>query len=169
MSTSSQKIIIAKVQAHHGLNGWVKVYSFSETKEKLCDYNYFFILDNGVYLQLDLEESKIDKSLKLKFKNYDSREDVEKFINQDLFISVDQLAKLNNNEFYWKDLIGLEVFLDNEQKVGNVSDIIETGANDVLVITGNKNFLVPYIYGESIKSVNLKEKRIFIDKIYYEQ
>ena len=169
MSTSSQKIIIAKVQAHHGLNGWVKVYSFSETKKKLCDYNYFFILDNGEYIKLDLEESKIDKSLKLKFKNYDSREDVEKFIDQDLFIGVEQLAKLNNNEFYWKDLIGLEVFLDNEQKVGNVSDIIETGANDVLVITGNKNFLVPYIYGESIKSVNLKEKRIFIDKIYYEQ
>ena len=169
MSTSSKKIIIAKIQAHHGLNGWVKVYSYSETKEKLCDYSYFFIQSINSYIRLDLEESKIDKSLKFKFKNYDSREDIEKFINKDLYIDTGQLAKLNHNEFYWKDLIGLEVYLDTEQKVGMISDIIETGANDVLIITGNKKFLVPYIYGKSIKSVNLKERKIFIDKIYYEE
>ena len=62
-----------------------------------------------------------------------------------------------------------DFYLNNDQKVGVVSDIIETGANDVLVITGENTFLVPYLYGQSIKLIDLKEQKIIIDKIYYEQ
>ena len=68
---------------------------------------------------------------------------------------------------FFKNL--LNVYLNNDQKVGVVSDIIETGANDVLVITGENTFLVPYLYGQSIKLIDLKEQKIIIDKIYYEQ
>ena len=107
--------------------------------------------------------------MKLKFKDFESREDTDKLIGKDLYIEQDQLEKLGENEFYWKEILGLNVYLNNDQKVGVVSDIIETGANDVLVITGENTFLVPYLYGQSIKLIDLKEQKIIIDKIYYEQ
>ena len=59
--------------------------------------------------------------------------------------------------------------LENSNKIGIVSDIIETGSNDVLVVNGEKEFLIPYILGESIKDIKLEEKKIVIDELYYEQ
>ena len=164
----SEKILIAKIQAHQGLNGWLKIYSYSESIEKFSKYKYFFVLNNKKYIRLDVEDSLINKSIKIKFKNFNSREDSNDYIGKDIYISEDQLDKLKENQFYWNDLIGLNVYLDNEEKIGVVADMIETGSNDVLVIKGDDEILIPYIFGESVKNVIIDENKIIIDKIYCE-
>ena len=164
----SEKILIAKIQAHQGLNGWLKIYSYSESIEKFSKYKYFFVLNNKKYIRLDVEDSLINKSIKIKFKNFNSREDSNDYIGKDIYISEDQLDKLKENQFYWNDLIGLNVYLDNEEKIGVVTDMIETGSNDVLVIKGDDEILIPYIFGESVKNVINEENKIIIDKIYCE-
>ena len=164
----SEKIFIAKIQAHQGLNGWLKIYSYSESIEKFSKYKYFFVLKNKKYIRLDVEDSLINKSIKIKFKNFNSREDSNDYIGKDIYISEDQLDKLKENQFYWNDLIGLNVYLDNEEKIGVVADMIETGSNDVLVIKGDNEILIPYIFGESVKNVIIEENKIIIDKIYCE-
>ena len=164
----SEKILIAKIQAHQGLNGWLKIYSYSESIEKFSKYKYFFVLNNKKYIRLDVEDSLINKSIKIKFKNFNSREDSNDYIGKDIYISEDQLDKLKENQFYWNDLIGLNVYLDNEEKIGVVTDMIETGSNDVLVIKGDDEILIPYIFGESVKNVIIEENKIIIDKIYCE-
>ena len=58
---------------------------------------------------------------------------------------------MEDNQYYWNDLIGLNVYLDDGKEIGVLSEIIETGSNDVLVVKGDKEILVPYIIGESIK------------------
>ena len=163
-----EKILIAKIQANQGLNGWLKIYSYSENKEKFSSYTHFFVLHNKNYDQLDIENIIIDKSIKIKFHSINSREESERFIGKNLYVENDQLEKLNDNEYYWKDLIGLDVYLEEGKKIGVISDIIETGSNDVLVIQGEKELLIPYIYGESIKNIFLNDNRVVIDKIYYE-
>jgi 16S rRNA processing protein RimM len=164
----SEKILIAKIQAHQGLNGWLKIYSYSESIEKFSKYKYFFVLNNKKYIRLDVEDSLINKSIKIKFKNFNSREDSNDYIGKDIYISEDQLDKLKENQFYWNDLIGLNVYLDNEEKIGVVADMIETGSNDVLVIKGDNEILIPYIFGESVKNVIIEENKIIIYKIYCE-
>ena len=164
----SEKILIAKIQAHQGLNGWLKIYSYSESIEKFSKYKYFLVLNNKKYIRLDVEDSLINKSIKIKFKNFNSREDSNDYIGKDIYISEDQLDKLKENQFYWNDLIGLNVYLDNEEKIGVVADMIETGSNDVLVIKGDNEILIPYIFGESVKNVIIEENKIIIDKIYCE-
>ena len=164
----SEKILISKIQAHQGLNGLLKIYSYSESIEKFSKYKYFFVLNNKKYIRLDVEDSLINKSIKIKFKNFNSREDSNDYIGKDIYISEDQLDKLKENQFYWNDLIGLNVYLDNEEKIGVVADMIETGSNDVLVIKGDNEILIPYIFGESVKNVIIEENKIIIDKIYCE-
>jgi 16S rRNA processing protein RimM len=167
--SDSKKILIAKIQAHQGLKGWLKIYSYSETTEKFSKYSYFFISnEENNYIQLKVEKIIFDKNIKIKFENYNSREELEKYIGKYLYIENDQLDELEVNQFYWEELIGLEVYLENDDKIGVVSDIIETGSNDVLVIQGNKEYLIPYLYGESIKKISLKDKKIIINNIYYE-
>ena len=146
----------------------LKIYSYSESIEKFSKYKYFFVLNNKKYIRLDVEDSLINKSIKIKFKNFNSREDSNDYIGKDIYISEDQLDKLKENQFYWNDLIGLNVYLDNEEKIGVVADMIETGSNDVLVIKGDNEILIPYIFGESVKNVIIEENKIIIDKIYCE-
>ena len=167
--SSNKKILIAKILAHQGLNGWLKVYSYSETKQKFSEYKYFFIQKDNNTLRLDVEDISIEKSIKVKFKNFNCREDSEQYIGKEIFILEDQLDTLEENQFYWNQLIGLTAYLNNGKKIGIVSDIIETGSNDVLVIKGAKEILIPYIFGDSVMEVATEEKKIVISEDYYEQ
>ena len=164
----NKKILIAKIQAHQGLNGWLKVYSYSETKQKFSEYKYFFIQKENNTIRLDIEDISIGKSIKVKFKNFNCREDSQDYIGEEIFINEDQLDVLEANQFYWKELIGLTAYLNNGKKIGIVSDIIETGSNDVLVIKGEEEILVPYIFGESVMEVVVEEKKIIINEAYCE-
>ena len=156
----NNKILIAKIQAHQGLNGWLKVYSYSETKQKFSEYKYFFIQKDNNTIRLDIEDISIGKSIKVKFKNFNCREDSQDYIGEEIFINEDQLDVLEANQFYWNELIGLTAYLNNGKKIGIVSDIIETGSNDVLVIKGEEEILVPYIFGESVMEVVVEEKKM---------
>jgi 16S rRNA processing protein RimM len=166
----TEKILIAKIQAHQGLNGWLKIYSYSESKKKFSNYKHFFVIKNETYVRLDVEDIQVTKSIKIKFKNFSLREDSDEYIGKNLYIDREQLVELDDNQYYWNDLIGLDVYLEEGEQIGVVKDIIETGSNDVLVIKGSKGgeILIPYVFGESIKKVILNEKKIIIDKIYYE-
>ena len=164
----NNKILIAKIQAHQGLNGWLKVYSYSETKQKFSEYKYFFIQKDNNTIRLDIEDISIGKSIKVKFKNFNCREDSQDYIGEEIFINEDQLDVLEANQFYWKELIGLTAYLNNGKKIGIVSDILETGSNDVLVIKGEKEILVPYVFGESVIEVVVEEKKIIINEAYCE-
>ena len=164
----NNKILIAKIQAHQGLNGWLKVYSYSETKQKFSEYKYFFIQKDNNTIRLDIEDISIGKSIKVKFKNFNCREDSQDYIGEEIFINEDQLDVLEANQFYWNELIGLTAYLNNGKKIGIVSDIIETGSNDVLVIKGEEEILVPYIFGESVMEVVVEEKKIIINEAYCE-
>ena len=164
----NNKILIAKIQAHQGLNGWLKVYSYSETKQKFSEYKYFFIQKDNNTIRLDIEDISIGKSIKVKFKNFNCREDSQDYIGEEIFINEDQLDVLEANQFYWKELIGLTAYLNNGKKIGIVSDIIETGSNDVLVIKGEEEILVPYVFGESVMEVVVEEKKIIINEAYCE-
>ena len=166
----TEKILIAKIQAHQGLNGCLKIYSYSESKKKFSNYKHFFVIKSETYVRLDVEDIQVTKSIKIKFKNFSLREDSDEYIGQNLYIDREQLVELDDNQYYWNDLIGLDVYLEEGEQIGVVKDIIETGSNDVLVIKGSKGgeILIPYVFGESIKKVILNEKKIIIDKIYYE-
>ena len=164
----NNKILIAKIQAHQGLNGWLKVYSYSETKQKFSEYKYFFIQKDNNTIRLDIEDISIGKSIKVKFKNFNCREDSQDYIGEEIFINEDQLDILEANQFYWNELIGLTAYLNKGKKIGIVSDIIETGSNDVLVIKGEEEILVPYVFGESVMDVVVKEKKIIINEAYCE-
>ena len=166
----TEKILIAKIQAHQGLNGWLKIYSYSESKKKFSNYKHFFVIKNETHVRLDVEDIQVTKSIKIKFKNFSLREDSDEYIGKNLYIDREQLVELDDNQYYWNDLIGLDVYLEEGEQIGVVKDIIETGSNDVLVIKGSKGeeILIPYVFGESIKKVILNEKKIIIDKIYYE-
>ena len=156
-------ILVASVGKPVGLKGWAKVNSFTRPPENLFNFKNFFLEVDGVKENTNIDKfSKSGKNYILKVESLDSIEEIERLKNKEIFIKSEDLPKLKENEFYWKDLIGMEVRQIDGTVIGVVVEIIETGSDDVLVVEkNNKKELIPFNFGEVIKEVS--DNSIIVD------
>ena len=156
-------ILVASVGKPVGLKGWAKVNSFTRPPENLFNFKNFFLEVDGDKENINIDKfSKSGKNYILKVESLDSIEEIERLKNKEIFIKSKDLPKLKDNEFYWKDLIGMEVRQIDGTVIGVVVEIIETGSDDVLVVEkNNKKELIPFNFGEIIKEVS--DNSIIVD------
>ena len=156
-------ILVASVGKPVGLKGWAKVNSFTRPPENLFNFKNFFLDVDGDKENINIDKfSKSGKNYILKVESLDSIEEIERLKNKEIFIKSEDLPKLKENEFYWKDLIGMEVRQIDGTVIGVVVEIIETGSDDVLVVEkNNKKELIPFNFGEIIKEVG--DNSIIVD------
>ena len=106
---------------------------------------------------------KQGKGLVALLPGFEDREAAVTLVGQQLFVRRDQLPDAAENEYYWSDLEGLEVHTTKGEVLGRVERLMETGANDVLVIRGSREHLVPFIQGQYVKGVDLDNGLIEVD------
>lgn len=94
---------------------------------------------------------------------FENREQAATLIGTQIFVGRDQMPATGKDEYYWSDLEGLEVKTIKGELLGRVEKLMETGANDVLVIRGNREHLVPFIQGQYVTRVDLEEGMIEVD------
>lgn len=132
----------------HGIRGEVKVYPTTDDKERFKQLKEV-VLDTGTEsLDLEIENVRFFKNLViLKFKGIDSINDIEKYKGKGLFVTRENAVELEEGEFFIADLIGLSVITDTGRKLGTLTDVIQTGANDVYVVAmeNEKEVLLPAI------------------------
>lgn len=170
MSSESENIIVGKIGAPYGVKGWVKINSFTQQKESIFDYAPWQLrgASNNQELQVDQWRTHA-KSLIAKLDGVDDRNAAELIKNADISILASQLPDLDN-DFYWKDLIGMQVVSDEGYKMGVVKDMFETGANDVMQVKANindafgqKERLIPFLYDSVVLNVDKQGKTITVD------
>ncbi len=103
------------------------------------------------------------KGLAAKFKGLDERDEAAKLLGQDICINHSQLELLEAGEYYWSQLIGLRVVTRQGESLGIIKSWLETGANDVLVVSGDRERLIPYVPDTVIQSVDLEEGCVEVD------
>jgi 16S rRNA processing protein RimM len=156
-------VIIGKVIDAYGIKGWVKVRSFTETPKNFTQYiNQFISANQKDWETITIKDMKVQGENVLIDLGYLDRNEAIKRKGSFLAISRDQLPTLNKDEFYWEDLIGLNVIDQQNVKLGIVTRLIETGANDVLIVKGERERLIPYI-PQVILEVNLQENYIKVE------
>jgi len=155
-------ILIARIGAAYGIKGWVKLNSFSSPRENILDYQLFLTPQGGALVELELDQSKSQgKGFVAHIKGCDDRERAQEFTGKDLYISKDLLPKLNADEYYWHQLQGMRVRTMYGDDLGVVDHLLETGANDVLVVRGDESSvdkeerLIPYLPGQVINNIDL--------------
>ncbi|WP_313154766.1 ribosome maturation factor RimM [Lacrimispora sp.] len=150
---------VGVISSTHGVRGEVKVYPTTD------DVNRFnslkdVILDTGrEHMNLEIQGVKFFKNMViLKFKGYDSIDDIEKYKGKDLLITRDQAVELGPDENFIVDLIGLRVVAEDGEEFGILTDVIKTGANDVYEVktAEGKEVLLPAIK-ECVLNVDLTE------------
>jgi len=111
---------------------------------------------------IQIEKMKIQGQDVVADLGFENRDQAIESKGQILAVDRQQLPQLEENEYYWDDLIGLNVYDLQHNDLGKVIELIETGANDVLVVSGEKERLIPYI-PQVIVKIDLTEKRIDVD------
>lgn len=131
-------MILGRISGVFGVKGWVKVYSYTQPKESIFTYSPWLI--NGQSIELENAQTQ-GKSLVAKLRGYDDRDAVAALVASD--IRVESLPETDEGEYYWTDLIGLSVINLQDEMLGKVVNLLETGAHDVLVLDSER--LIPYV------------------------
>ena len=164
MENMEQFLRVGVISSTHGIRGEVKVYPTTDDPERFLDLDEV-ILDTGrEHKILEIEGVKFFKNqVILKFKGYDNINDIEKYLKKDLLVDREHAVELGENENFIADLIDMEVVTDEGKVLGTLTDVIETGANDVYAVKTpeGKELLLPAIR-DCILDVNVDEKRMTV-------
>ena len=169
---------MGRIGAPFGVKGWVKLFSFTDPADNLLDYHRFWVVvanesagesANGGLQSLEFDEIKVHgKDFVGHIKDCDVREQACRYTGQELWIAETELPALDAG-FYWYQPEGLRVVTTSGQDLGKVHHLLETGANDVLVVKGDAQSvdqserLVPYIKDSVIRQVDLKQATIVVE------
>ena len=157
-------MILGRVSALFGVRGWVKVYSYTEPREAILQYEALLIGRNGVWKPAEVVEGQQHgKSVIALFKGFDDRDQAEALINAELAVHREDLPEPGDGRYYWSDLVGLKVVHRDGTELGIVDEMLETGANDVMIVKGEKERLIPFVRDEIVINVDLSAGRIDVD------
>ena len=161
------RLKVGKIVNTHSLKGEVKVISSTDFEEQRFEKGTELLITRGnqVVKEVTVESYRTHKNnLLVKFVGIDSIEEAEKLKNLQIKIDSDNIGELEENEFYFHEIIGCEVFDENGKSLGEISEILTPGANDVWVIKSQngKEILIPYIE-DVVKKIDVENKKIDIE------
>lgn len=166
MVNESPTVIIGKLGAAHGIKGYMKVQSFTRPAKNLFSYQPWYIGEGNDWKKITVEEvMTLNQKWVIKLQGCDNRNQAECFNGKSIAIYGDQLPALEDDDYYWQDLIGLTVINQDNQILGTVTTLMETGTHDVLVIRGDnkKERLIPFVMNHAVKEVSKEKKHILVD------
>ena len=159
----SKKIIIGRFGAPFGVKGWIKVNSFTRPNTNIELYSNWCIKENGAWKRIAIDKLTLQHTGYIaKIHHCDNRDAAAILTNHDIAIDPSELPNLSQDEYYWSDLMGLKVLTLEQYPLGNITDMLETSSNDVMVVTGDKRRLIPYT-DSVVKEVNLSQGIITVD------
>ena len=167
-----ETLVVGRITTVFGVRGWVKVHSFTEQVEVLCSYKPWLIATASGIQQLEIDDwRRHGESLVVHIKDIDDRDLAQTWCGNDILVDKGNFPDLNTDDYYWHQLEGLAVIAhheDQQVRLGVVKSILETGANDVLVVKGDSESidpeerLIPYV-DEFVVKVDLAEQKIDVN------
>lgn len=159
---SSRLIALGHVSGVHGVKGWVKIHSLTEPREAIFDYQPWLMGDSLEEVRV-IEGKKHGSRLIALLKNVQDREQAEAQVNRVISVPREQFPEPSAGEYYWADLLGLSVELEDGEVLGTIDNLLATGANDVMVVKGDRERLIPFVLERYVKQVDLEGGRIVVD------
>ncbi len=167
MSSASDNLVVGKIGAPYGVKGWVKINSFTQHPQDIFDY-LPWQLGNDQSIEVDQWRVQ-NKGLVAKIVGIDDRNQADLIKNQEIMVAAESLPVLED-DFYWKDIIGMRVETTQGYALGIVKQMFETGANDVMVVKANlndafaqKERLIPFVYDQVVINVDTDTKKVIVD------
>jgi 16S rRNA processing protein RimM len=156
-------VVMGRIAAPYAIRGWVKIQTHSEYIDSLLDYPVWHVGRSGRWRQFHLVEGKVHgQYLLAHLDGLNDRDAAEAVMGMDIAVLRDDMPEAEDGEFYWDDLIGLEVVNTEGNVLGRVTGLLETGAHDVLQIQGERERLIPFV-DVFVREVDQEAGRIVVD------
>ena len=156
--------MLGRISGLFGVNGWVKVFSYTQPREAILDYDQWYLQQDGAWRATAVAEGKRHgKSVIARLAGLDDRDQAAKVVGLEIAIERDELPGAEDGTYYWADLEGMLVVHRDGRELGRVAYLLETGANDVLVTEGERERLIPFIAEEVILDVDFDKGVISVD------
>jgi 16S rRNA processing protein RimM len=169
MPGADRRIVIGRVTGVFGVKGWVKVESFTRPVENLLNYPRWQLERRGRWQEMRVQDVRphgkgfVAQLADEAGRAITDRDEAAKLRGAEVAVLRSDLPPAAPGEYYWTDLIGLDVLDLEGASLGRVKDLMETGANDVLVVAGERERLIPFVKGPIVKEVDLENGRICVD------
>ena len=146
VTAAPEWVVMGRVSGFYGLKGWVKILSFTRERDGILGYDPLYLNLGGQWRPFPVEGARIQgKGLILKLAGRDGRDEAAALLGAEIAVHRTQLAALEPDEYYWADLEGLRVITIDGVELGRVERLLETGANDVVVVQGDRERLIPFL------------------------
>lgn len=172
MSEQQQELVtMARIGRLYGIKGWLKLVSFTDPQDNVLDFGgKFSARINGQWQLLEMDQCKVHgKGLIAHFVGYDDPDLAKGLTGIELSVPQSDLPQLSSEDFYWHELVGMRVETVAGQFLGNVDKMLETGANDVLVVApeqdsmDDRERLIPYLPDRVVMQVSREDRCIKVD------
>lgn len=153
-------VVVGEVADAFGIKGWVKIYSHTEPATNILKYGP---------LRLNDKEYKVisgrshGTAVIAQLEGIADRDQALSLRSNTISVPRDRFPPPEPGQYYWADLIGLRVENQEGINFGEVSEVLATGANDVLIVNGDKERLIPLIVGQFVQDINLGERTMKVD------
>ena len=163
------RVALGKISGVYGVKGWVKVHSFTRPLQNLLKYRHWWIAKGEGY-EAQLIDGKLHAGGLIALisgpdgQPITDRDIAAALLGAEIQVERKTFPKLPKGQYYWVDLIGLDVFNEQDEALGTVSDVTSNSAQDVLVLRqGEVERLIPFVQEAIVRSVDMKQRRIVCD------
>jgi 16S rRNA processing protein RimM len=170
--SNSDMIVVGKVSGLFGVKGWHKIFSETAPRDNILSYSPWYLKTRDGWQEYKVAEGKVHgKGIIARLEPCTDRDIAALLVGYQIAIQHKQLAKPEEGEYYWSDLIGLQVETTQGITLGKVKSLMETGANDVLVVKTDttkpdeavQERLIPFIPGQYVVTVDLAAGLMVVD------
>lgn len=162
--SDKQLINIGKISGVFGIKGWVKIFSHTSSRIDIVTYSPWLLKKQDKLFSVKVIKGQLQsKNVVAQLENIDDRDKALECVGADIFIQKNQLPALKENEYYWSDLIGLTVQNLEQITLGQITGMMETGSNDVLIVKGERERAIPFLQDVNIKNIDLVARIMIVD------
>lgn len=162
--SAERRVVLGRIVGVFGVRGWVRVFSETDPLENILNYSPWLLNDaSGEREWRVLQGQRHGKGLIVRLQQCDDRDQAQALIGSNIAVRRSQLPPPAADEFYWTDLEGLAVETTAGVALGAVDGLLATGANDVLVVRGERERLIPFVWEQVVRELDFAKGLMRVD------
>lgn len=159
-----QPVVLGRIAGPFGTRGWVRVHSSTEPRDSILRYAPWHVGREGSWFRIDVAEGRLHgRAVVARLEGCQTRDEANGYRGCEIAVERSQLPDAEEGDFYWTDLVGLRVATAHGVELGEVERMLETGANDVMVVRGGIERLIPFLPGAVVRTVDVDRGIIVVD------
>lgn len=157
-------VVIGRIAGLYGIKGWLKIISYTEPRVNVFSYSPWYLNRGSAWLKVDVDSGRAhNKGIIVKIKGCDDRTYASPMIDSEIHVSRILFPLASSDEYYWSDLQGLKVCNLQDEVLGIVASMMSNGVQDIMVVRGDIERLIPFVKNHFVISVDLSKKRVIVD------